>query len=38
MNAADIPATVAGLVKAYNGGDLAALTPCYVQSARSWLS
>jgi hypothetical protein len=34
MNAADIPATGAGLVKAYNGGDLAALTPCYLQSAR----
>ena len=33
MNAADIPA-LAGLVKAYNGGDLAASTPCYVQSAR----
>ncbi len=34
MNAADIPARVAGLVKAYNGGDRAALTPCYVQPAR----
>jgi hypothetical protein len=34
MNAADIPATVAGLVSAYNGGDLVALTPYYVWSAK----
>jgi hypothetical protein len=34
MNAADMPAAAAGLVTAHNGGDLAALAPCYVRSTK----